>query len=141
MTFRISRMNDIPDWLWNQWNTPDWYWKGLAVWATGWVTGKTIEWAWQHRKELGEISNNLVYRLGERPRAITETVDALSLRAVSPQPQVRTATVYAQAGSVTGSARLSGASSLAASLEAVSKKPSTKREIYRIADTVLYYFT
>ena len=125
-------MHNIPDWLWNQWDTPDWYWKGLALWATGWVTGKTIEWAWQHRKELGEISNNLVYKLGERPRAITEAVDALSMRTVSPQPQERI---------VTGSAELRGTSSLTASAEAVRKNPCTQHEIYRIAETILYYFT
>lgn len=141
MTFKIGSMHNIPDWLWNQWNTPDWYWKGLVVWATGWVTGKTIEWAWQHRKELGEISNNLRYKLGESSRPIIKTSSAISRISTSAQavPQIikyssatsrisTSARAVPQVKTVTLSGRSGSAGGATANIEVGRKKPRTKQE-------------
>lgn len=130
MTVRISHMHNIPDWLWNEWDTPDWYWQGLAVGATFWATTEAIKWARNHREEAGEIYNYLRYRLGESAAPVTETVDTLSLKAGFSQLQEI----------VTISGRSGGAGGGTVNVEAVRKNLRTKHELYRIADTVLYYF-
>ncbi len=33
---------------------PDWFWKGMTVWAVGWAVGKSIEWTWKHREKIAE---------------------------------------------------------------------------------------
>ena len=129
-------MNNIPDWLWHAWDVPDLIWKGLAVWATG----EAIKWTWAHREEAGEIYNSLRSRLDASSALVTETVDALSLKAESPQPQERTATMFT--GKIVYlSGKAVSTSSATGTLSVLHKKPPTKHELHRIADTVLYYFT
>jgi hypothetical protein len=53
-------MSDVPDWLW----------QGLAVWAAG----KSLEWAWIHRKVIAD-------KLSRTPEDIVINLQPLTLRA------------------------------------------------------------
>lgn len=142
MTFKIGSMDNVPDWLWHTSDASDWLGQGIVsrqgvidgLVATGIVLG--LRWVLDHRKEVGDFSNTLRYRLGVSPAPVIKTSSALSrisTTARAGKAQVRTVTLSAQQVRVTSSAT--------GTLEVLRKHPLTKQEIYRIADTVLYYFT
>jgi hypothetical protein len=56
-------MNDVPDWLW----------QGLSVWAVG----KSLEWAWNHRKVIAD-------KVSRTPEDIVINLQPLTLRAEAP---------------------------------------------------------
>jgi hypothetical protein len=96
-------------------DVPDWLWQGMTIWAAG----KSIEWAWKHRRTIAE-------QLRKTPEDIVIQLQPLSV-GVEAQPAI-----------VTAEANLYATGNLDATGKVQAHKPSLARRLEELAAWYLH---